>query len=209
MNWGVVVLTAPRPMPTLDRTLASLARAGWRYALVACDDPPGGHFRAWTRALAAVRAVAPCADVYFVVEDDVVFCRDLRPYLEGCLWPDQPARIALCSVFTPAAYRQATPGWHQQRRGFHLVASQAWILPCETVTELLGEFQDVRSAHNADWMVGDWAQRTHRSVWYHTPSLAQHIGLGNSALGDNLISDLRVASDFVGEFAPPEQLIAR
>ena len=199
MNWAVVVLTAPRPQPTLKRTLASLAAAGWPDVSVVRDEPPRGHFAAWIDALTAVVAAEPRADAYFLVEDDVVFCRGLRAYLERRLWPADPAEIALCSVFTPAAYRQPTPGWHPQRRGHYLVASQAWILPPGAARAVLNDLKGVPSAHNADWMVGQWAEKANRSVWYHTPSLAQHVGLGNSALGDNLISDLRVADDFPGE----------
>lgn len=206
MNWATIVLTAPRPQPTLRRTLASLAGAGWEKVLVVRDEPPRGHFRAWLAALASGVECRPDAEAYFVVEDDVVFCKGLRACLEGRLWPADPESLALCSAFTPEAYRQPQPGWHRQQRKHFLVASQAWILPPGSARLLLADLSGIESAHNADWMVGQWADRVGRSVWYHTPSLAQHVGLGNSALGDNLISDLRVAGDFIGEDAAPGAL---
>jgi hypothetical protein len=201
-NWAVGVLTAPRPVPTLDRTLSSLQRAGWSDARVWRDRglrPGEGNFCPWRERLAFLLREVPDADAYFLPEDDVVFCRELRTYLQRALWPEDPSKIALCSVFTPEAYFSDKAGWHQQNRGYYLVAAQAWIMPPVAARAVLADLASVRSPYGVDRVVGEWAAQTNRSVWYHSPSLAQHIGVGNSALGDALRSPLRSTCDFIGE----------
>ena len=208
MRIATVVLTAPRPRETLGRTLKSLEAAGWPD----CHGPPheisiyddrasSGHFRAYMGALRHAVDRDPRAGVYFVVEDDVVFCRGLRHYLERTLWPGPEEETALCSPYCPKAYRKAGRGWNnaQSSRGFYLAGSQAWIFPPQAARRILAEVASLESVHNADWEIGKWAAATGRKVWHHSPSLAQHIGLGNSALGDDTTTEIRLAADFIGE----------
>jgi len=187
--------------------LASLRRAGWSDCLVSGDPLQTGQFPAWLRALDLAMRRIPKADAYFIAEDDAVFCRGLRQYLERSLWPDKTGRLALCSPYTPGVYRVERRGWNTQQRGFHLVAAVSWVLPSETARRVLEDLspllQTADARRGADYLVGDWAERTGRSVWYHTPSLAQHIGLRNSALGDDNVGPMREADDFIGEEATP------
>ncbi|HUT14095.1 MAG TPA: hypothetical protein VMY42_26640 [Thermoguttaceae bacterium] len=207
MNWATVVLTAPRPEPTLERTLTSLRRAGWPDCLVSEDPGSGGQFPAWIEALKGIVRRRPDADAYLVIEDDVVFCRELREYIERTLWPDEPNKVALCSPYSPAVYRVERRGWNRQQRGFHLVGALTWILPPNAARDVLRDLSSLvgteASLRGADYLVGDWAAKTRRTVWYHTPSLAQHLGLRNSARGDDAVGPMRRADDFIGEEAAP------
>jgi hypothetical protein len=169
------------------------------------DEQLLGHFQAYMAALRyAVRRDAD-ATAFFVVEDDVVFCRGLHAYLQRTLWPGSVAKIALCSPYCPKAYRQLRSGWDdsQSRRGLYLAGSQAWVFPAQAARAILSEVAPRKTTHNADWEIGRWADATDRRVWYHTPSLAQHVGLKNSVLGDDSVSDLRHAADFIGEGSIP------
>jgi len=201
-NWAVGVLTAPRPVPTLERTLSSLRRAGWPDVLVWRNEglPPGeGNTSAWRDRLAFLLRKVPDADAYLLSEDDVVYCLDLRHYLQRALWPEDPDKIALCGVFTPEAYAYEEAGWHQQNRGYYLVAAQAWVMPPAAARAVLADLASIHTHYGVDRVVGEWAADTNRNVWFHSPSLAQHIGVGNSALGDTLEGPLRTACDFIGE----------
>jgi len=217
MHIQVVVLTAPRPKKTLERTLRSLKKAGWEPGVdpssevgIYQDGASLGQFRAYMEALRCTVHRHPKADAYSVVEDDVVFCRGLREYLERTLWPGPVEKIALCSPYCPIAYRlRRWKGWHdsQSSQGLYLAGSQAWVFPPQAARAILAEVAPLESPHGADWEIGRWARATRWRVWYHTPSLAQHVGLGNSALGDNLVSDIRLAGDFVGEDANAMDLL--
>jgi hypothetical protein len=203
-NWAVAVTTAPRPIATLPRTLESLERAGWSDFRVFPDTAGIGAWRNWIEALATLIAQQPDADAFAVVQDDVVFCRGLRAYLEQTLWP-AVRRVALCSPFTPAAYHERRRGWNVRwpPPNQFLVAAQVWIFPPESARAIVRDLGHIQAHKGIDGRVGLWAERTRRSVWYHTPSLAQHIADTNSAIGNPPVASLRIADDFIGEEAEP------
>jgi hypothetical protein len=117
--------------PTLPRTWVSLFQAGFRELEVSKDDPPSGSLHAYCTALLGLIQQRPTAEAYLLVEDDVVFCRGLREYLETRLWPADPATIALVSPYCPEAYVEKVNRrpWFLICQGFYLAGSQAWVFP--------------------------------------------------------------------------------
>jgi hypothetical protein len=104
LTWAVGVTTAPRAVPTLGRTLESLVRAGWDHARLFVEpgvdiprrfagwpktvrDEPLGAYPNWYLGLAELVMRQPRAEAYFMLQDDVVFARGLREWLEYALWP--------------------------------------------------------------------------------------------------------------------------
>jgi len=195
-QWGVAVTTAPRPKPTLERSLKSLQAAGFASPLVVADGEGAGSWPTWLAALGQIVDTRPEATAYMVVQDDGVFCRGLRAYLEQTLWPS--VTTALCSPYCPGAYRRSV-GWHPENHGWSLVGAQCWAIPPGAARRMLADLSGVASRSRVDAIVGRWAKAAGLDCWYHTPSLAQHAGLRNSALGDNLVNELRRAHDFLGE----------
>jgi hypothetical protein len=196
-SWALGITTAPRPESTLRRTGQSLAAAGWSDYQVFDDVDGAGAWRNWIDGLAQLVDREPHADAYMMVQDDAVFCRGLRAYLERTLWP--AADVALCSPYCPTPYKQRRHGWNRQSLGWDLVGAVCWVFPPSSARALLRDLAPVEAQRQIDARIGCWAAAVGRSVWYHTPSLAQHIGMGNSALGDPLVNALRTAGDFVGE----------
>jgi hypothetical protein len=174
------------------------------------DDPrKAGAWPTWISGLEALVSSRPLADAYMMVQDDAVFCRDLKGYLESALWP--AGSTALCSPYCPAPYRKPKSGWHEENRGWSLVGAVCWVIPPDAARAMVADLGPVEARHRIDARVGRWARRAGRSVWYHTPSLVQHGGVGNSALGDKSTSPLRVAADFIGreslpDFPPPSRV---
>ena len=199
MRFATAMLTAPRPVPTRDRTLRSLERAGFSDVHIVRDAARLGSWPTWIRAAKTLLQREPDADVYLLCEDDAVFPRGLRGYLARTLWPDIPDRVALCSPYSPAPYMTDTPGWHAEDRGEYLVGSLCWAFPPNTLRKIVTTFDGTESRRHIDAQIGRWARSQGLIPWYHTPSLAQHTGNGNSALGDPRETDLRRAADFVGE----------
>jgi hypothetical protein len=155
----------------------------------------------------------PYADAYFMCEDDVVFCRNLRPWLERELWPEP--RLGVVSLFSAAIHPLAQMGWNRVDAGPALAGAQAYIFPNSAARHLLQHPLPVnhrrRGYHKGladnDAVVGLWAKLADLPVFLHQPSLAQHIG-ETSALGHGtLASDARKASCFIGEDADPAVLL--
>jgi len=212
INLAITVLTSPRPKATLQTAVASLAQAGYDGPEVWIheDSPPSGHYTAYLSALAATLDARPKAEAIFLLEDDVILCRGLADYLDRELWPAEPDTIGLVSPYCPAAYAPRRRGlgrqWRTQNRGWALAGSQAWIFPrlsAERIVETLGPRQ---SNYNADAEIGKFLQTAGLACWYHSPSLVEHIGIGNSALGDDLAGPLRQSADFIGTLANPNDL---
>lgn len=204
-HWAVAVTTAPRPVATLPRTLDSLRRAGWSDLRVFHDSTGAGAWRNWIEALASLVRDQPAADAFAMVQDDVVLCRELKTYLQETLWPIA-GRVALCSPFTPGAYRRCRPGWSfvWPPPDRFLVAAQFWVIPPATARAIVRDLGHIHAHQGIDRLVGRWAKRSGRNVWHHTPSLAQHTADDNSALGNPPVADLRLATDFIGEDAAPK-----
>jgi len=201
MRWAVGLTTAPRPEPTLERTRASLHKAGWTDCHVFDDSHKAGAWPNWISGLRSLIDGHPDADAYMMVQDDAAFCRGLRAYLEQTLWP--AANVALCSPYCPTPYKKPKRGWHEENNGWNLAGAVCWVLPPDSARTIIAQLGQVEAKDRIDARIGQWAENVNRSVWYHTPSLVQHSGVGNSALGDENIDSLRIAADFLGEDAEP------
>jgi len=199
MKWSVGVTTALRPKSTLEKTLASLRSAGWNKYRIFDDKTLSGVMPNWLCAVRNLLSDGP--DAIFICQDDVLFCNDLRQYLEKTIWPADNALI--CSPYTPHCHQTNSTGWHEVAAGWHLVGALAWAMPARLAQAVLDGLEQIKETRHIDAHVGKWAKENGKSVWYHTPSLAQHIGLGNSALGDNSLAVNRYATDFVGASGLP------
>jgi hypothetical protein len=202
VNIALGVLTCERPKgPTIHLSLASL-RGNWIVPIVIWNDAQRiGQFKSWLCLAERILQTHPEADAYFLIEDDVVFCPNLREYLDR--WPADPATIALCSPYTPTPYMRITSGWHTENPGWCMISACAWLIPRTILIRIVKEFGPLRDQsgplHNSDCMVGKWAAEQKLDIWFHTPSLGHHIGLGNAATGDQLMTPNRIDSDWPGE----------
>ena len=187
MNIALGVLTCERPKgPTIHLAMASIGGPWIVPAVIWQDTVRAGQFKSWLCLAERILETHPEADAYFLMEDDIVFCRGLREYLDR--WPADPATIALCSPFSTEQYMRPTVGWHLENRGWCLSSANSWLMPQATLIRILAEFGPMRqqpeALHNADCMVGLWAKEQGLDVWFHSPSLGHHIGIGNAATGD-------------------------
>lgn len=199
-NWAVGVTTAPRQVPTLERSLASLIAAGWNsprlFAEPGTEIPPQfrnlpisqrdtvlGAFPNWYLGLAELVMREPQADAYLLCQDDVLFSEGLRDYLEESLQPNRDAGVI--SVYCPSHYATGRePGFHIENRGWHSWGALAYILPAASARALLCDSKVLEhrlngpadGLRNIDSVVGRWCRQTGKTYVVHVPSLAQHIG---------------------------------
>lgn len=223
--WAVGVITAPRPLPSIVRTVAHIERAGWTeggtiYAEPgSCVDPVTGWppidrdrwrlvrrpeglglWPNWISALSDMVATRSDADAYMLCEDDVVLADGLRRYCELTLWPSES--VAVCSPYCPTDH--ASPdhvGWHVVHRGRKLVGAQCYIFPPDAARFIVADMAQAPPDKYQDAWVGIWAEETGRLVYYHTPSIAQHTGGQNSSRKRFEPSIRRLAEDFTPSVA--------
>lgn len=135
----------------------------------------------------------PEATHYMVIEDDVLFCRDVFHYLE-----QSKVDLNVASLFSSARVENSI---RDKRIGFHVLnpgwgvssGNQAIVFSNEYAHKfLMSEFvvryrksppQDLDrkhyrldGLHHTDCVVGRFAKEAGCGIQYHYPSLCQHIG---------------------------------
>lgn len=212
--WSYGVTTVPERKEThLPRTLASLNKAGWgrpglfidggrardydtKYEATARSRPVrvAGH---WHLTLLELYHREPSADLYAVFQDDVIFCRNVRRYVESCRCPPG----GYMNLFTFRENEQVVlgrgPGWHEAayidgaktRQGGK--GALALIFPRDACVallchpHLLERATDARRGHKAiDGGVVTSLNLAGYKEYVHNPSLVQHTG-DHSTIGNN------------------------
>jgi hypothetical protein len=222
-SWAVGITTAPRREPTLKRCLSSLARAGWDHGSIFAEPgseiPAGfdrfsvtrraarmGAWPNWYLALAELYMREPYADAFFVLQDDVVLCRNVRRYLEHALWCAPAA--GLVSVYRPAVYGSSgtDSGWLQVDTREGLMGALTCIFPNAAARNLLADPQIVEhrlrgasGLEGIDTAIGKWAHRANLPVYAHCPSLADHIGRTSAMWSASSDDVRRTTARFAGE----------
>lgn len=206
-RWAVGVTTAPRPEPTLARTLASLADAGWPEFHVFADGetsvpmskhltlrlPAVGAFPNWVLALEELVQRHVHASHYLLVQDDVIFCRNVRAYVEGL------DLDGLVSLYRSARHPGVDTYRHQD--GHRFIGALAIVIPQQDARRLVASrlavdhrLRRTRSTDLIDGALGKWCCDNGTPLWVHGPSLVQHTG-HTSTLGHQEAP----ASTFPGE----------
>lgn len=228
-SWAVGVTTAPRQPATLERTLASLAAAGWTgprlFAEPGSVIPPGfanspitrrdRPLGAWPNFFLGLSELVlrdPHADAYFMLQDDVVLCANLRGYLERSLWPSD--RLAMVSPYRSTNYTAQTAPWRPIDAGWNLIGALTCIFPNAAARSLLSFARAVsfrqrgpsEGLRNVDSVVGAWAKHNRLPIYMHVPSLAAHIGETSLAWPGLAAVRQRQANDFVGEAFDAKEL---
>lgn len=202
-NWAIAMLTADRPENSLARTLDGFRDTGFDPPVVFYDGEKRCGIWNWYRALSWLLENNPKAHAYAIVEDDVLFSKNIRSYLEGELWPSIRKDGCICSVFTPTWYLGESK-WNKIVQGNRTYMSQFRIYHPATAKKLvrdipkLADFDSHRRQN--DRIVGEWISRNEVDIWYHTPSLVQHAAVRSTSYPTRQIPNYRLglSRQFVG-----------
>ncbi len=214
MQFHTVVLTAPRPKSTLLRTLESIQRAGFRDFDVFSGAPPDGEkpsakwcTAAYKRLLSLENPSWGNAEALLVFEDDVVVCKGLYDYLCAIPWPEPIQKIAMVSPYCHTAYSDYCDfgRWHREDQRTTLAGTQAFLYTRHAAEAMADYLKPDRLNENGDYLgvdvqMGWFARDAGLHVHYHIPSLVQHVGIRNSAVGfTEDLGTIYSAQSFPGE----------
>lgn len=199
-SWAVGVTAAPRAKPTLEPSLRSLATAGWRDAIVFAE--PGtpipdwlerhrlvqrpvtlGAWPNWLLSLQELTLRYPWADAYLLCQDDVLYTRDLRTYLEHSLWPME--KVGVVSLHTALHQERGNRGFSALEKNEVMAwGAQAYVFPNAAARSLLRSAIATNHRNrgprsglcNIDTVVGQWCDLSGLPYLVHSPSPTQHIG---------------------------------
>ena len=213
-EWKIAITVSKRKVSYVEQTYQSLLDAGWNaadiwlfcepavvlddvYPNVIVNDVTLGEYRNWANSLKSIAQFE--ADAYFTVQDDVIFCRGLRQYLDSVLWPEY--NCSFVSVFCPSKYAVDQKWqWVRKQVGKNLLMAQTLIFPKGVVQQMIQStsFKNCNPELHVDSFVGAWAMNYKMPPYFHNPSLAQHIGEHSAVWDTDQLDIHRIATNFVG-----------
>lgn len=156
------VITAPRPVRTVERSVASLRLSGFRGEVVLSSDDPTltgvdgatlynnpvvrGNFRNWLQCL---RLLLESNSPWLCIsEDDVTWVPDCQSVLEHDLKlleiSDKIKRVGALSLYFPIVMssqidggKSLPPGWHEATRGIKTWGAQSFLFSRKMAEDLL------------------------------------------------------------------------
>lgn len=210
LSWACGVTTVPeRRETTLPKTLESLKQAGFTVSRLAVDGtqdwtsyqaeasfrfPRIGAWGSWITLLLELHLREPNADRYLMVQDDVVFCRNVKTYLERTIAHSLRTNKQWFNLYTFDQNEQVIAGkptgWHaaaeltgqggngrQVNKGaLALVFSNACVEALLSHPSIVGKCRGSRAKTNIDGSVGGALNQLGWREMIHNPSLVDHIG---------------------------------
>ena len=228
-KWTVGVITTPRDKGYyLDRTLSSIRQAGLPEPVIFAEPESPipteflgdvvfrrkqyGDWTNWAAGLYELFLSEPETDYFLMVEDDCVFCKNLIPYLEYAV-PLLP-EFAYISLYTGEKYHYPKiRGFHNQAQGWDTRSTVCILLEAKRVESFLGNVSVMRHRKESigtqhdntskDCVIGKWAETLNLPIYFHSPSLTEHIGWDSTLLWSvnkgYTDTDYPRSKDFVGE----------
>lgn len=178
-----------------------------------------GDWTNWATALYELLLSNPDTDYFLMCEDDAVVCHGCKAYLEYTI--PQLGEFGSISLYTPSIYsRKRFRGFHNELQGHRTWSTVTVIMSRDKVIQFFSDpqvqlhrFENTFDKPDGYWrcektdpknslkdaVIGRWASSIGLPIYYHTPSLAEHIG-NHSTLTDreSTIDNGRRSRDFVG-----------
>jgi Mannosyltransferase putative len=197
------MISCPARNTLREETLRRLSETDWKghRIRVEMDDGTGEvpQERQTRTALRLLqRFVSEDAEDYLLfLEDDLGFNRHLRRNLET--WPLLRSRaITLASLYNPGIAEEACDLRNRAYlvRPERIYGSQAFLLSRRAAEFLIKEWHTVEGMQ--DIRISRLAGRLRKPIWYHSPSLVQHLGQA-STWGGAFHSAMDFAADWKSE----------
>lgn len=225
MNIQTIITAAGRKTDTLTKTVDSLISSGGKDILISCEpdteinffhdntvtlierDEQLGCWRNWVQSLYDAMIYNPEAEAIFIVQDDIVFCKDVYKFLETYQWPSP--KCGLLSVCSSSQYHRLPLGFAEVENRPKWAGATALLIPRHVAYQIIADV-DVygwggvvvgakpSEIKGIDPWLGQVMQRMNREMWICNPSLGNHIG-DESTLGHGPNTGNRVSLNFPGE----------
>jgi hypothetical protein len=216
-KWSVGVTATPRKEKYIDRTIQSIHNAGWEDVTIFAEphsvipDDFNGHvvhrkkqygdWTNWATGLYELFLSEPDSDYILMSEDDCIFCKNLPVYLEYVI-PLLP-KFAYLSLYTG---KELTVAILLERD-----KAAAFLGDKDVMDHRTKSIDTIHDNTSKDCVMGRWAESIGLPVYYHSPSLTEHIGVSSTLLWAKLHveqwrdgkeyteDDYPCSKDFVGE----------
>jgi len=177
-----VMISCAERSESRQQTLANLAKTDWDGVplhVQVHESKAEEDWQAVCAYLALKKALEGRADYILFLEDDLDFNRHIRRNLER--WaPVQAKQVTLASLYNPRVRESACDLRNNARivEPGHVFGSKAFLISQETVRHIVRHWTRVEGGQ--DIKIARLAGRLRRPIFYHAPSLVQHIKTGEA-----------------------------
>jgi len=208
---AIAMITAPRPVRTVERSLAELRRGGFEQTVHLFEEPGTGAASGpdvvvrtnqrrrgmWSNWLQAAEFLldATTANRLLVCEDDIQLCPAAAATLARGWRCFPPSEFGLASLYTPLhnlpAKGKLSRGWHGLILGRVNWGSLAYCFSRQSLRRILS-FEVVRrhdTHKDTDSVIGAACVALGLRMYFHLPSLAAHTGAGCSTVDHIPLAD--------------------
>lgn len=231
LRWSVGITTCPRRIETLSATVVSLVRAGWNESdMQLFAEPPFediskqlrvtyrgtrmGAFPNWYVSLTELVLANSGADYFFMCQDDVAFCIDVKSYLEDCISVLPPCAFLSLYCGTLQRRPQMARGFFERSAGEPLYGALAIVISAPVARMLTDPPPAARHRRSENGLFGidrflsEWADELALPAFVHYPSLVAHTGHQSATMwGQDLTSTCRQSDNFIGVNVSPRYLL--
>jgi hypothetical protein len=224
---SIAMISAPRPVATVDLSLAELRRGGFSQSVTVFEEPEThvaqldgvrvvtaerrlGMWRNWQRA---ARTMLAETDSPFILlcEDDLRLCPAAAAALQHAIDTLPHESWGYASLYTPlhnTARRTLSSGWQQIDLGWCAWGALAYCFTRHSLESVLEHprARNHRSDRGTDAVVSAALSDLKLRCYYHIPSLCEHTGGGISSVGHAPHRDHaaeQFAADYGGYVAVP------
>jgi len=194
-KWAVGVVTAPRKISTITKTIKALEKAGWENGIIFAEPNSYiyqnnnweyvhrskrlGIFGNWMLGLYELFIRNIDADAFFMIQDDILVPPNTRNYLERSLWfTETPHLVSLFGMFDNDPEYQ----WREVYK--YEGGPNSIIMSHETVQEILSsliplQYYGIQSKKNTsfdDLGIFSLMSKNNWPTFYPKPSISDHIG---------------------------------
>lgn len=211
MNIATGITTSPRQKQTLTECLSSITSSGLLKPIIFSDDnmstPDGfesvkrlsrfGPWKNWYHGVSYLANQYPMSDAYLMIQDDGILSKNIVAYLINNPFPKD---TAIFSLYCPSIYRSIYPGWFSVKKGYSMVGAVAIAITKKYMEAFLKSDIVINydKDKHIDGLLGKWAEINSLKVYYHFPSLVQHIGETSTIYPRKKINRQRRADSFIG-----------
>mgnify|MGYP001818233757 CR=1 FL=1 len=200
---SIAMVTAPRPVSTVERSVSELRHAGFQQSVHLFAEPgstdiggsdlvthpndePLGAWRNWKKA-AKTMLVECDSPLILLCEDDIRLARCAAAGLQAAIDRFPLRDWGFASLYTPyynLTHDPSRSGWRSVRSPA-LWGALAWCFTRESLRAVLesDEVAEHRGDRDTDLVVSRAIHRLGRRTYFHVPSLGTHAGAGISSLG--------------------------
>lgn len=216
------MITAPRPVPTVDESLRDLRHGGFTGPIQVFAEPnahvhpaPGVRIRwnsrrfgMWSNWMHCAATLLRETDARWLLicEDDIRLARGAANALRIAADTLPAQSWGYASLFTPrhnAEDSTASAGWQSFDLGWRAIGSLAYCFTRESLIALLHSKTILLHAETkgTDSIISEAFARIGRKLYFHLPSLCDHSGADNSSVGHATFPG-HAAIGFDPEFVP-------